>query len=49
MNTYRLGSVFLRNFYVGLDFANNKLLIGLNKNTNDAEIRGYSSSPYKIP
>ena len=46
MNTYRLGSVFLRNFYVGLDFANNKLLIGLNKNTNDAYIVGSSPNPF---
>jgi len=36
----------LRNFYVGLDFANNKLLIGLNKNTNDADIVGNSPSPF---
>lgn len=36
----------MRNFYVGLDYANNKLLIGLNKNTNDADILGNSPSPY---
>ena len=36
LNQYRLGSIFLRNFYVGLDFEHNKILIGLNKNTEDA-------------
>lgn len=46
LNQYRLGSVFLRNFYVGLDYANNKLLIGLNKNTNDADIVGNSPNPF---
>ena len=31
---------------MGLDYANNKLLIGLNKNTNDADIVGSSPNPF---
>jgi len=30
-NEYRLGSIFLRNFYVGLDYESNQLVLGLNK------------------
>ena len=35
-----MGSIFLRNFYVGLDFEYNSLAIGLNKNNEDAIIVG---------
>ena len=45
-NEYRLGSIFLRNFYTGLDYRYNALLIGLNNNGNDAEIHGHSANPY---
>jgi hypothetical protein len=31
LNQIRLGSVFLRNFYTVLDFDNNYIMIGLNK------------------
>ena len=36
LNEYRLGSVFLRNFYVGLDYEDNQLVLGLNKGNLDA-------------
>lgn len=29
---FRLGMTFLRNFYTGLDFDNNKIILGVNKN-----------------
>ena len=47
LNQYRLGTIFLRNFYVVLNFKDNMLLIGLNKNTNDAEIVGASRDPHR--
>jgi len=31
----RLGTVFLRNFYVGLDYAENEILIGVNAGSSD--------------
>ena len=31
LDEYRLGSIFLRNFYVGLDYENNQLVLGLNR------------------
>jgi len=46
LGEYRLGSIFLRNFYTGLDYEHNMLLIGLNKNSDDAEIHGASPNPY---
>jgi len=30
-NQYRLGTIFLRNFYTGLDYDNNLILMGVNK------------------
>ena len=36
LNEYRLGSIFLRNFYVGLDYEKNQLVLGLNKGNLDA-------------
>ena len=38
LNEYRLGSVFLRNFYVGLDYEYNQLVLGLNKGNIDASM-----------
>ena len=35
---YRLGSTFLRNFYVGLDYEANELVLGLNKGNSDASM-----------
>lgn len=49
MDEYRLGSIFLRNFYVGLDYEFDSLLIGLNKDNKDAEIHGSSPNPFKPP
>lgn len=39
-NQYRLGTIFLRNFYTGLDFEKNQILIGLNDGTTTAELHG---------
>jgi hypothetical protein len=30
-NQYRLGTIFLQNFYTALDFDNNMILLGVNK------------------
>ena len=38
LNEFRLGSLFLRNFFVGLDFENNQLSLGLNSGNLKAEI-----------
>lgn len=49
-NEYRLGTVFLRNFYVGLDYDKDLIIIGINKEASDyasAEIIGHSVDPYK--
>lgn len=37
-NQVRLGTIFLRNFYAGLDFDNNKFMLGLKVNDNSAQI-----------
>ena len=34
-NEYRLGTVFLRNFYVGLDYDKDLIIIGVNKEAED--------------
>jgi hypothetical protein len=39
--------MFLRNFYTGLDYENNLLLIGINKGTTNASLQGRSENPYK--
>lgn len=46
-NQYRLGTIFLRNFYTGLNYHYNSLLIGLNQGTTDAEIMGAAPNPFK--
>lgn len=46
-NQYRLGTIFLRNFYTGLNFDKNMLLIGLNKGTVSAELHGKAENPFK--
>lgn len=46
-NQYRLGSIFLRNFYTGLDFDNNLLLIGINQGSTSASLHGKSENPFK--
>jgi hypothetical protein len=47
-NIFRLGAIFLRNFYAALDFDNNLILLGINKNSSDrakAYIDGRISNP----
>jgi hypothetical protein len=46
-NQYRLGSIFLRNFFIGLDYETQQLAVGLNKVSVSASIEGKSSNPYK--
>ena len=46
-NQYRLGTIFLRNFYTGLDFENDMLLIGINKGSTGAEFNGKLENPNK--
>lgn len=51
-NQYRLGTIFLRNFYTALDFDNNLILIGVNKGSsldNRAKIRGKIDNPVNPP
>mgnify|MGYP006096593441 CR=1 FL=1 len=48
-NQYRLGSIFLRNFFIGLDFETMQLAVGLNKVSAAASIEGKSSNPFRIP
>lgn len=47
-NQYRLGTIFLRNFYTGLDFENNMLLIGVNKGTTSGYLNGKAENPFKV-
>lgn len=44
-NEYRLGSIFLRNFFIGLDYEDDSLHIGLRKDNIDAEIHGHAKNP----
>mmetsp|Transcript_9682 Transcript_9682/g.16287 ORF Transcript_9682/g.16287 Transcript_9682/m.16287 type:complete len:234 (-) Transcript_9682:135-836(-) len=46
MNQYRLGTIFLRNFFTGLDYENGQILIGLNYGTSFASISGGSPNPF---
>ena len=47
LNQYRLGTIFLRNFYLGLDYEQDLILLGINKGREDshAEIFGKSENP----
>ena len=45
-NQYRLGTIFLRNFYTGFDYFHDQIVIGLNKGTVHAEIHGSSPNPF---
>jgi hypothetical protein len=47
-NQYRLGTIFLRNFYTGFDYYNDQIVIGLNKGTVHAEIHGSSPNPFVV-
>jgi hypothetical protein len=44
-NQYRLGTIFLRNFYTGLDYENNLIMIGVNKGTTSAFMVGEAPDP----
>lgn len=41
-----MGTIFLRNFYTGLDFDNNYILLGLNKGTTSAKLIGKTNNPF---
>lgn len=44
-NQYRLGTIFLRNFYTGLDYENNLIILGVNKGTTSAYLTGEAPDP----
>ena len=44
-NQYRLGTIFLRNFYTGLDYENNLILLGPNEGTDKAFMTGEAPNP----
>ena len=44
-----MGSIFLRNFFIGLDFETMQLAVGLNKFSTAASIEGKSPNPFKFP
>ena len=46
-NQYRLGSIFLRNFFIGLDYETMQVAVGLNKVSSSASIEGKSYNPYR--
>ena len=48
LHQIRLGTVFLRNFYTGLDFDKNMIMLGVNAQNNDSEVSiiGKSANPY---
>lgn len=45
---YRLGTIFLRNFYTALDFDKNLIMIGLNKGADAmaSQISGKAGNPF---
>jgi len=43
-NQYRLGTIFLRNFYTGLNFETQEIMLGLNEGTDTADMIGKSES-----
>jgi hypothetical protein len=49
-NQYRLGTVFLRNFYTALDFSQNLIIIGLNKGAHAGSyVEGHVGNPFIQP
>jgi len=49
-NEYRLGTIFLKNFYTALDFDKDLIIIGVNKGSSaqaSATIDGHVGNPYK--
>jgi len=48
-NEYRLGSIFLRNFYTVLDYEKDLIWIGVNDDASEfakARIIGFTNNPY---
>lgn len=48
-NAYRLGNIFLRNFYTSLDYDRDLIMIGVNRGAvtyASAKIEGHKSDPY---
>lgn len=51
-NEYRLGTLFMRNFYTGLDFDNDMIVLGVNSGQADnakSVMFGHTDNPYYIP
>ena len=46
-NQYRLGTIFLRNFYTALDYEHNLVIMGINKGTTSAVMIGDAPNPIK--
>ena len=49
-NLYKLGTIFLRNFYTALDYDMDLITIGVNKGSSElakATIMGKTSNPYQ--
>ena len=46
-NQYRLGTIFLRNFYTGLDYNTQEIMLGINEGTDSASMIGKSMSKEK--
>ena len=50
-NQFRLGTIFLRNFYTGLDYDKNLIMLGVNAKSSgksEVEIIGEIKNPYKV-
>lgn len=47
-NQYRLGTIFLRNFYTGLDYENNLVVLGINNGITSAELIGKTANPFEV-
>lgn len=48
-NAYRLGTIFLRNFYTALDFDKDLIVIGVNRGSAQlakATLKGHKANPY---
>ena len=51
-NEYRLGTLFMRSFYTGLDFDNDLIILGVNAGSSDrakAVIFGHTDNPFYVP
>jgi hypothetical protein len=50
ISEYRLGTIFLRNFYTALDYENDLIILGVNtgmENVARAKVRGHIYNPFK--